>query len=378
MVRVMSRLKNKLHKTGMLCMVIILLVCSFSLEARAEVQEPTYDMSEIYEINMARPAVGDNDGYATFLLENKNTGYKIVYCFFWHQFHDTNDAYMTIDIDSSMIVFNDRVYSTSLFYLTSDGQNTPSKLNIDDNYYTTYSFNYGSSYRLLGWNVYGNCLGVTSPTVSNYKNFDVLFTGEYLQIDLLAKIYRCLDAIMFVDSDILSSLADVLDECKDMNDYLDACVDYLNSIETELKDIGVSLDEINSKYDQLLNYEKNKYSLLTNMKNKIDGIASAISAIKLNIDKFFKNQNSVDMQEMEFNNGIDSSSSKLDSLNQENQVSKVDVNTAAGDVDSNIDFDSMTHYGGVLAVITSHERVVPFILAVFAIALVSYVLFGKR
>ena len=240
------------------CLVVVLLVSSISFTSNAEVEQPIYDMSEIYEINMSRPAVGDNDGYATFLLENKNTGYKIVYCFFWHQFDTEYNTYMEIGIDSSQIVFSGFTYSTSMFYLTSDGQNTPTRFESDDNYYTTYTFTYGSSYRLLGWKVYGNLLNVSASSISNYTNFDVLFTGEYLQVDLLAKIYRCLNAIMLMDSDILSNLMDVLDECKDMNDYLDACVDYLNSIETELKDIGVSLDEINSKYDQLLNYEKNK------------------------------------------------------------------------------------------------------------------------
>lgn len=79
-----------------------------------------------------------------------------------------------------------------------------------------------------------------------------------------------------------------------------------------------------------------------------------------------------------FKGNSNTQSDSIDNLNQQNNVEKIDVDSASTIVDGYIDSDAIGNYGLVLASFTSNEYVLQMILVVFAIGLVSYVLFGKR
>lgn len=71
-------------------------------------------------------------------------------------------------------------------------------------------------------------------------------------------------------------------------------------------------------------------------------------------------------------------SDKLDSLNDQNKVNKPDVDKSEQLVDSNVDEDSIESFGSTLSTFTKNKHVLPLILSALSVALVAYVLFGKR
>lgn len=69
---------------------------------------------------------------------------------------------------------------------------------------------------------------------------------------------------------------------------------------------------------------------------------------------------------------------KLDDLNEQNKTDKTDIGDASNSVDENVDLESIDNYGNVLSVITENQYILQILLLVFSVALVAYVLFGKK
>lgn len=388
MVRLLRRFRRKLCREIIrlfrLFFVVVLLVSSFSFESRAEVVAPIYDMSDIYQINMAEPAKDSNNGYLTLLVEN-SAGTRFVLVYFWHQNNaDSTLPQMNITLAANELQFICSGVYTTLMCISSDGRDSASLLiSGSPNLYT----NSLNNLTVLGYNIYGNYGTLEGfSTINGYADeWDVLFVGDYLEIDLLAKIYRCVDATMSIDSYIMQDLNDILSSCETIKDYISSCVTYLNSISVELVDIGISLDEINAKYDELITIQTNTYSLLNKMNtnlstviNIIRGIATSTGNILNYIKRIAGEENSTNIEDVQFGKEMQDKSDALNDLNEQNNTEQIDVESASDDVDSNIDFDSMAEFGGVLATVSSNEYVIPFFMVVFSVALVSYVLFGKR
>ena len=79
-----------------------------------------------------------------------------------------------------------------------------------------------------------------------------------------------------------------------------------------------------------------------------------------------------------FQDSSDGQSDKLNDLNEQNKMDKIDVDSASSSVDANIDGNAISNYGVVLSSITGSSKVVQMLLITLSVGLVSYVLFGKR
>lgn len=80
----------------------------------------------------------------------------------------------------------------------------------------------------------------------------------------------------------------------------------------------------------------------------------------------------------EFNSTSKSQSDSINELNEQNKTDKIDVDSTSSEIDSNIDTEAIENYGTVLSVFTSNTHILQYILIVLAVALIAYVLFGKR
>lgn len=384
MVRFLRKFKRKLYRElyrmFRFCLVVVLLVSSISFTSNAGGEHKLPQGSEFY-LNYAEPSVGENMGYVNILWWNGSEYYVTTYV--WNQFAATEfnelcPVMLSLGVGYHYLYFGKAgvldsidAYRLNLFVFDRDG-------NFKPVFYEDGVCEFSTGDQIIAYKAYGNVTNFQlSTSFNNNYEFSVYYSDDGSS-DLLMDIVNYIIAGLDQDNTIHNSILDILFSVDGLENQLSSVINYLNSIKTELEDIGITLDEINSKYDQLLQYEKNKYTLLTNMKNKVDSIAAAISAIKTSIDKFFKSQNSTDLKEQEFNNNINNSSSQLSNLNSQNQVTKVDASSATGNVDSNIDFNAMSSYGVVLSSITNHQSIVPYLLVIFAVALVAYVLFGKK
>lgn len=104
-----------------------------------------------------------------------------------------------------------------------------------------------------------------------------------------------------------------------------------------------------------------------------------LEKIWTSIQRFFKGDNAEDDAKVEeFGNETTSQSNKINDLNQQNKVEKVDPSGASSNVDSHIDTEAIGNYGTVLSVFTGNTHILQYILIVLAVALIAYVLFGKR
>lgn len=79
-----------------------------------------------------------------------------------------------------------------------------------------------------------------------------------------------------------------------------------------------------------------------------------------------------------FESDTKTQSDKINELNQQNNTNKIDAEQASSDVDAHIDAEAIGNYGTVLSVFTGNTHILQYILIVLAVALIAYVLFGKR
>lgn len=78
-----------------------------------------------------------------------------------------------------------------------------------------------------------------------------------------------------------------------------------------------------------------------------------------------------------FEDDSGSQSNELDSLNQQTQVDKVDVDSASQTVDANLNIQTDANYGLLLSAFTSNQRILTMLILVASVSLISYVLFGR-
>lgn len=106
---------------------------------------------------------------------------------------------------------------------------------------------------------------------------------------------------------------------------------------------------------------------------------SWLQKIWTSIQGLFKGDNVEDDAKVEeFGDTTTQQSDKISDLQEQNKVEKVDTDSASSSVDSNIDAEEIGNFGTVLTVFTGDTHILQYILIVLSVALISYVLFGKR
>lgn len=301
----------------------------------------------VYQVSMGQPSVSDYSGYIEMLFENNSTGNEIVYVYFWNTTPHSWDSFPSVEISysGSMLTFIPFGASTlNLLYTASDGVNSPVVVHngeVSDAVHQNFS-----GYTLKAYHVYGNYSSLSISLGSYYggNDFSVEY-GQPLEYQVIMNMYN---QIVSLNSDMNNKFSEVITL---LGDYIYV---HLYSMDFNIKEVLALLNEYVPKMDLKLQ------TIVDNTKKLVEQSAEDKNAT----DKFEEDSST--------------QSNKINDLNKENKVDKTDVDSASGSVDEYIDGDSIASYGTLLSVFTGNQYILRMILIVFAIGLISYVLFGKR
>lgn len=306
-------------------MMIVVCVCSFSFESKAA----------DYNVNISRPQATTNSGYIELLLKKKSDSSYLVNVMFWNCFGVDGNKSVDVNISSEkcqLVVYEGYI---TVFTITSDGRDNPALAASGNSSNYTYDGDW-FGYSIVGYRVYGN-VGACTTSIGGYgDDWKVGYNDNAIEVYKLTQIY----------SELVQA---------NVND-----VTMIN----KLNQIYNSVDTVESKLQQLIDLQEESNTWLEKIWNSIQEFLTPDEEDVEESDKL----------ESETNDKTD----KLDDLNEQNKTDKVDVDSATNSVEENVDFDSISTFSNIFVYITENEYVLQMLLLVFSVALVSYVLFGKK
>lgn len=112
---------------------------------------------------------------------------------------------------------------------------------------------------------------------------------------------------------------------------------------------------------------------------KLSSIDLNLSEIKQLLDEMYGSLSGAEQEKIDdFVNNSTSQSGVLSDLNNQTSADKIDVDSTSQNIDSNLNISTDANYGLLLSSITGNSNILTMLLACASIALISYVLFGKR
>lgn len=317
----MRKISKKISCT---IMVLTVLVSSFFMGFESKAAN-----TEFY-VPYSEPTCDSQSGYIS-VISNYDGG--SLYTYFWNLYGVWNDVgqppdyQMYIKVNSNNVVFHPYVYGGNSAYLTLGYYDSTG--NIHMIYYGSIGLNTYSRTETFGVGISGYCYG------GNATGFD----GNYRDV-----VVPNIHWNNSVDGQVLSyQITQVMGQ--------------LGNID---KDTSTIISELENIYNQ--NVSTNQK--LDNMTTLLEKLASQSAEDKQAVDEFGSNTKE--------------QSDKINGLNEQNTVEKIDTGQASSDVDAHIDTNAIANYGTVLSVFTGNSHILQYILIVLAVALISYVLFGKR
>lgn len=340
----MSRYKG-LILSCMSVLMIVVCVCSFSFESKA---------SNVYYAAINEPCKSDTQGYLLLEMRNNSTGAYSFDIWFWdvvaydkntNSYASSEDvsAYMDISIGSNYVDFMPSAVPYGVYFDCS----------ISVSYGTTCFQWWHSEYETTSQSLHYSANGYTVTGYSYYGNVNNFSTS--------ISSNNAPNVVWADDKTIVEKISEVKTSIISLNSNITA---QLNNIISKLGYTNECLDELKVLYEQLIEEQKKTNTWLEKIWDSIQEF--------LNPDEESKEES--DKLESESNDKTD----KLDDLNEQNKTDKTDIDSAANSVDENIDLDSIDNYGHVLSVITENQYILQILLLVFSVALVAYVLFGKK
>lgn len=355
---------------SLMCAVMIVAVGIFSTSFDSNASAAGVNNGVEFFVNYAEPATSDYEGYITLLLRNNITGEYAVETLFWYccaTFNDyINPCFMTIEMTPYAIQFAPGGnYGAEASYSITDIDPTGRFSALFTSSTSRYNLNFaGYNWTIMAYKYAGNVNGFNASGINNSANLFSVYFSEDGSAMLLMDIISLLHSINNTDSSILSTVYSILLSVDGVENQLSSVISYLQSVDLKLSSISSQLQSIYNKAEEILNEQKKSNTWLGKIWDSIQEFFNPDSADKNKTDSFQTES--------------ESQKNEIDDLNEQNQTEKVDVNNAVSDVEANINYDDMAQYGGVLATITNNEYILQLILVVVSIAIIAYVLFGKR
>lgn len=334
-------------------------ICFFEpMTVNAQVTQTGYE----FYLNYARPMVSDNSGYINILLSD----YTVI-TYFWNINCSMSDGSVSpasayIDLTSNSLTFGPLVdlddYETvnyNFYAINKYGIQYMLKTSDSSNVKRTFSNS------IIGWKAYGDVV------VNDESGGRTLFTVYYAEDGSSLLLMEVIDLLRWtydLNVDIYNVAHSILNSVDGLENQLTSVINYLKSVDDKLPDIQDELQNIYDKLDEILEEEKKQTSWLEKIWNSIQEFFSASTEDQEVTDSLKENSQS--------------QSNQLNDLNEQSKVEKVDPDSASASVDSYIDTAAVGTYGTVLSTFTGNNRVLQYLLIVFAVAFIGYVLFGKR
>lgn len=364
----MERLKrhNKQIVAIMSALVVLfggVLSTSFNVSAT-----DTYETSAVYYVNYARPSVSDTSGYVNILLSDGTMN-----TYFWNVMGMTEDGdyipmKVSIILDSNKITFSpygnlNFAYSfhLNIYNINKYGLffNIHSADNSGSNKNTVHTRSFVST--VVGYQVYGN--GIVQDNVGCTRRFEVHY-AEDGSAELLMKVVNLLGTNNIANNEIMDTLHGILSSAESVENQLFSVIEYLKSVDSELDIISSILEDIYVRADELLEEQKKTNNWLEKIWNSIQ--------------EFFNPSDKEKTDSEQFDSETTEKSDEIGGLLEESKTEKPDVGDMSNSIDSNLDMTSANEYGAVLLNITENEYILQMIVIVVTVAIIAYVLFGKR
>lgn len=347
----MSRLRKSIISICVAVCMCFLSVCSFSIN--------THAAGEVY-LPYNEPSTSDSQGYVVLGIDMDGTREYVT--FHWALSGSIEKLPFDINITQNSITFScaldnfDSIYVDGyIAYYNYEGVYRVLKsynLAVDDE--ITFRHNFSSGIVVKSYFVRG-AVGALSTPYTTVIPGKVVFLGGVS------------------GSELLSVLNQVVAGTVDINTYLRANIPTINGY---LKSIDSDVSVMTPLLQDYLPYIQYIFTFLD---NNIENVLNTISYRLGTIIEDLGVQSAEDKQASdEFTESAQSQSNALNQATQDSQTEKVDADAAAGTIDSNLDFNAVNEYSNVLVVITHNSTVVTMLLIVMCVALISYVLFGKR
>lgn len=270
-----------------------------------------------YFVYMSRPQTSDNSGYLEVLLQNKNTESYLVQTFFWNCFErpsDSDSYTYAVDINITNSKIEFIPYSDCCVLALSSDGRDVPIVMAKTE--EIYTYNSGV-YEIIAYKVYGN-FGDVSCSFSGYRvDWNVFYTEDYTLARRLIDIYN---QMITAHQSVSSSLESILGFF-DNNDTSSEDDDKVSDLEEDSSNRKEELDELNKEQ------ETDKVA--------IDDASDLVD---------------------EYLPGASDSESPEDPEQPKEEVTATQV----------------------VAVFVENPKILEMIMTVLSIALVAYVLFGKR
>lgn len=352
----MKRLiRYKKNIVSLMCAVMVISIGIFSTSF--DVYAQSISATREFYVGYPEPSTNDGSGYFCVVYRDSDYYYHLN-TYFWN-------LSFSPDVDNHV---SDGVVSMSV--VKSGNKVTFDPVCEGDVEFFNWQFAEYTSSDVLKFLKFGNYDLSVSPYTYDYSSegniVACLYGGNV--VDVRGFPWDVVPVIHWADSPSGLELNQVL------NDLYNKLIDFegdLSAIYSKISDIYNQNITIQQKIELLIELEED---ILVQEKEQ----TSWLEKIWNSIQEFINPKSADEEAANDFNAESEAQKNEIDSLNQQNQTEKVDVNSATSQVDSNINYDNMAEYGGVLATITNNNYVLQMILIVVSVAIIAYVLFGKR
>lgn len=341
-----------------LVLSLTLSFCLFSFPAHAASHQSKFN----------EPDYSNYSGYLNVLVEGYYSSGTDLVTYAWSVYPNNNlvnpvntSAFVTVSNEE--IIFDFYAQGTDSFYLMlwelqPDGDrlllksgNVPA---TDSRFVATY----GSDHRFVGFSHKGNISLVFSEEGPYFEDVAVIWTSSDDQLNALINLSNQLNELNISLGGQLNTLitqfTDMLSKADNTNMWLQGIHNWL---------VGVFMPAF-SQYMDTGNW------YLYTIDEKLGLIHEQISQ--------FLEMSDADREVVEqYQEQQKQQQDMLKEFTEESKLDKPDIDIDSV-IDQNIDFDGIYLYGRILSAVTSHPIVVTMLLIVFTMALIAYILFGKK
>lgn len=321
-----------------------------------------------FTVNYPEPQCSDTQGYISLLTRDVNTQVLTVRTYFWYCIATNSSgayspAYAYIDLNSASIKITVAGGSgaTAGFYVLSGITPEGTYRGITSSSSSSWNFNFNQ----YGLEVVGYKFGGNAQINSGFSMtpFDLFFDSSGASSVLMDILYT-LAQMNICDQTILQTINSILNSVDGVENQLSSVISYLQSVDSKLSSIESELQEIYEKADDILNEQKKSNTWLEKIWNSIQ--------------EFFNPSEEEKTDSEQFDSETTEKSDEIGGLVEESKTEKPDVDDMSNSIDSNLDMTSANEYGAVLLNITENGYVLQMLLIVVTVAIIAYVLFGKR
>lgn len=308
-----------------------------------------------FYVSYPQPYCSDTTGYVSVVYRTATNNY-LLNTLFWSMEPETNEVFGTDFTNVMDITLTNNTIRLDPFVLGGSY------------WYNLYEFTSSDYLGRIHTGYYNSVSGAPSWSYSYYGEVvAVLFNGNVASfntggVDLKTPVIHWSNSS---DSNqIYNYMWQILQSLQGVEGDTTEIISKLNSILLENVSTNQKLEDIKALYEQLIEEQQESNTWLEKIWNSIQ--------------EFFNPSEEDKTESEQFDSETTEKSDEIGGLVEESTTNKPDVDEMSNSIDSNLDMTSANEYGAVLLNITENEYIIQMLLIVVTVAIIAYVLFGKR